>query len=55
MVCREQTIVPDAFEASGELMAHEVPYELIDGRCPGALVSYPDLYLIVLATEDAFF
>ena len=56
---REQTIVPDALEARGEHMAHEAPDELADGQChgtsvPGALVSHPDLYLIVLAAEDAF-
>lgn len=57
---REQTVVPDAFEARREHVAHEAPDELADGQChgasvPGALVSHPDLYLIVLAAEDALF
>ncbi len=55
---REQTVVPDAFEARREHVAHEAPDELADGLCHGAsvlgaLVSRPDLYLIVLAAEDA--
>ena len=56
---REQTVVPNALEAHGEHVAHEAPDELTDGQRHGtfvseALVSHPDLYLIVLVTEDAF-
>ena len=59
MGAREQTIVPDALEARGEHMVHEAPDELADGQRHGtsvseALVSHPDLYLIVLAAEDTF-